>query len=258
MKPNNRKLENFFISSEYLRSIELSEINATFAAMVECGIAGPPFNDFYITVPIQAVIKMTRNEEIVSLPDDAKDDVFEFEYSEISQPELGVDDITQTSKLAVLNWRGKRSVNYFEVLPIVLKDKPDELKRLVDQLGKFGAALLRVLIVSLATKQVTKTRVPNKLAKLGVGKGRREYRYSYSTTISASHSEGLPISTGEGRSPMRPHLRRGHVRNQHYGPNRELVKKIFIEATFVNTDRDFVSVRDHYNVSLKGTECHAE
>lgn len=247
------KLENFFIPGEFLAAIDLPEINATFAAMVECGIAGTPFEQFYITVPFKAVVRITNCLK-PDQPHISDNDLFEFRYSGIEQPEKAPDntEYTQRANVQVLSWRGKSSLDWCDAIPKALADNPAEAERLIDSIGQYGGSLLRVLVVSLATKQITKSRAPNKLAKLGIGKSGRKSRHSYTTTISAPNSGTLPTEHESGRGPMRPHLRRGHVRAQHYGPNNSMVKKIFVEATFVNTDKEFVSIRDHYNVSLKG------
>lgn len=100
-----------------------------------------------------------------------------------------------------------------------------------------------LLIVLLATKNIIKTVKHCKLAKRGIGK----CKYEYSTTLSIPKIlDDDPDNATPGK-PKAPHLRRGHIRRQHYGPRNSFIKSIWIEPCFVNADADFVSTRTHYN-----------
>lgn len=99
------------------------------------------------------------------------------------------------------------------------------------------------LIVLLASKGMVKQSKETKLAKLGIGKKDNEYV----TTIRLGQSLECDGSTKAG-SPVRPHLRRGHVRMQPHGPANSLRKKIWVEPCFVNADEDFVNQRKAYRV----------
>jgi hypothetical protein len=108
--------------------------------------------------------------------------------------------------------------------------------------------LIRLLVVALATKGAHKERKIDNLVRMGIGKkdGRR---HLYTTTITVAEVEKPEgVATATGRT-MRAHLRRGHVRRQHYGPGNEFSKKIFIEPVFVNSDKEYVSLRDRYSVT---------
>lgn len=102
-----------------------------------------------------------------------------------------------------------------------------------------------ILIAALSSRNIVKTTRENKLAKLGIGKKRNRYRYS--TTITLPHVLEDDGTVREGQ-PKAPHLRRGHIRRQHYGPRGAFIKKIWIQPVFVNADKDFVSTRTHYNL----------
>lgn len=118
--------------------------------------------------------------------------------------------------------------------------------------GKVIRDMCDVLIVLLATRNAQKTVRENKLVKLGIGRKHKgcERGYARITTITLpeemeNDSEHPPT----GRTVC-AHLRRGHIRRQHYGPQRSFIKQIWIEPVFVNADETFVSQRKGYNLSF--------
>jgi hypothetical protein len=116
--------------------------------------------------------------------------------------------------------------------------------------GQFSAYLCAALIVLLGTRNAVKNTRENKLAKFGIGK-KLDSKYRYVTTISLPRPADM--ENDEDHPPgatKRPHLRRGHVRRQHYGPKNSLVKLKWIEPVFVNADPAWVDTRERYNVSL--------
>lgn len=122
-------------------------------------------------------------------------------------------------------------------------------KKTVDDPDPFDLESAReleaLLIVLLATKNAEKQTTENKLAKLGIGKGPRG-KFAYTTTISLPRDlddDGDNPPKGVGKAP---HLRRGHIRRQPFGPGREQIKVIFIAPIFVNADPDFVATRRKY------------
>ena len=107
------------------------------------------------------------------------------------------------------------------------------------------------LLVALAAKNAVKTTKENKLAKLGIGKKNPKNSYAYTTTISIGKiTETTEGEGGSGGWTVRPHLRRGHIREQRYGPNNQYSKKVFIQPVFVNASGDFINSRAAYNVKV--------
>jgi hypothetical protein len=109
------------------------------------------------------------------------------------------------------------------------------------------------IITLLATRNAIKRTTVDKLAKLGIGKKKYKHRFTHTTTISLPRPEDMEDDhehkpTGLHRAP---HLRRGHIRHQHYGPKNTYVKRVWIAPVFVNADPDFVSAREGYNVTTR-------
>lgn len=104
----------------------------------------------------------------------------------------------------------------------------------------------RFLIAVLATRNIVKRTKEHKLAKLGIGKN-RTYRYSTTITLPVELDDDPDHVPQEGQ-PKCPHLRRGHIRRQHWGRMNSCIKQIWIAPVFVNADKDYISTRTHYNL----------
>ena len=108
----------------------------------------------------------------------------------------------------------------------------------------------QLLVVLLATKNIVKTTHVDKLARMGIGL-KHKHRFIYTTTISVptdiEDDEHLVVPG----KPKVPHLRRGHIRRQRFGPGNEFIKKIWIAPLIVNADKEFVDQRGAYNVNIR-------
>ena len=108
---------------------------------------------------------------------------------------------------------------------------------------------VKLLIVLLATKNIEKDvqtcNKPN-------SRNRREQtlsKYSSTTTISIGKiSKTMRSANGTG-GPVRPHLRRGHIRNQPHGPGNSEVRRIFIQPMFINADQGWIDTKKEYRVT---------
>jgi hypothetical protein len=108
-----------------------------------------------------------------------------------------------------------------------------------------------LLVTLLATRNALKTTSRDKLAALGIGcrqRADRAPRFEYTTTITVPEAPDEDDHTVRPGAPKAPHLRRGHIRHQHYGPGMSYRKMVWIAPTFVNADADFVSKRAAYNL----------
>lgn len=204
----------FVFSPGVAPALSDDELNATKAGLEEVGLYQMPYErDVYIEISALECVG----------PDVDPD------HSVIYGP-FGKDQIVGTAIHI-----GKTG----EVTPSAVFDDPPSI-----------AFLQKALIVLLATKNADKRTTESKLAKLGIGKNIRG-RFAYTTTISLpgtlpSDSDHPPRS-----GHIAPHLRRGHVRRQHYGSGNQMEKKIWIAPVFVNADHDFVAARKTYRLARR-------
>lgn len=114
----------------------------------------------------------------------------------------------------------------------------EEARGNVNILVEIASFLVGTLIILLATKNADRMVRQNKLAKFGIGKKNKQY--DYITTIKLGKiTESMPSDGARG--PIRPHLRRGHIRTQHFGVGNKEIKKIFIQPVFVNADEGWIA-----------------
>ena len=107
---------------------------------------------------------------------------------------------------------------------------------------------LTLFVVLLATKNADK--VTEAVKKHGPKSRKRPRAYDYITTIKIGKITETMRSDGDGQSSVRPHLRRGHIRNQRVGKGLEEVKPIFISSVFVNADEGWINnQRKEYRIA---------
>lgn len=201
----------FVFSPGVISSLSEDELDATKAGLQEVGLYQMPYDrDVYIEM---------------SAPECVGPDV-DPDHSVIYGP-FGAGQVVGTA--IHVNKTGY-------VTPSVVFDDPTCL-----------AFLRTALIVLLATKNADKRTTESKLAKLGIGKSIRG-RFAYTTTISLPGTLPPDCDNPPKSGHIAPHLRRGHVRRQHYGTRNELEKKIWIAPVFVNADPAFVAARRTYRL----------
>lgn len=231
----------FLLSKEIVDSVSSEEVEATFKDMQELGIAKPPYNRFTVGLHVGDffVVYNRKTGEKTRWEGDMSDRLCYYHY------DFSSGQYVATMELPAYKTY-KAIPNFHEWM---LPSDPDDREYYRACSRGTLEALWKLLVVLLATRNVEKHVVHNRLAKFGVGKSKATYTTSLSLgPIVESVYEGKH-SPGNG-APRRPHLRRGHIRRQHYGPKNAFEKKIWIEPMFINADETFINNRTAYNVNL--------
>lgn len=238
------KRELFIIGSDAWAALDPKEVRATVADLKELGLYKLPYAAVDVGLPYHEVVRVTG-------PDGkpANDNKFingvhrdipkHFDGALVLFEDVRAEKPDYPTSVQFADIRRKYYFNR-QVGGVALK-----IDGTVDE--ETPNFVKDILIVLLATKNAVKTRTKDKLAALGIGKHKN--RHVYTTTITLPKVLEEDAEHKPTGLHVRPHLRRGHIRRQHYGPARELIKKVWIDPVFVNADKDFVESRERYNLS---------
>lgn len=235
-KPTITRPELFLIPRETVLAMKDEDLGSTYTDMEILGIAKLPYPLVDIGIPGDTIMKL-RDKGVLSNDPQALAEMARWETRFRFADEAFY-------QLLIRNTAGYW-VDLSAYIPTVADPKVVEA----------AEWMRRALIVLLATKNAVKTREKNKLLAMGIGKNNPKNNNVpiYTTTISLPKPEHMETEGDPTPGlPKRPHLRRGHIRNQRHGPSLQFVKRIWIEPVFVNADEDFVSTRSAYNTTLKG------
>jgi len=231
----DKRIPRFKISGDILNHMCIWDIRQTALDMKELGICNAPFENYCIQLKLSLLEKIAIEFMPKSYKQLWASSKFEiiFVYS--------IEDGTTF-------YNAYTSKNGMDFLPF------DEYSQShFEETAKFfdwsSSVLEQVLIVLLATKNIKRdVQICNKPNS----RKRREQtlsKYSSTTTISIGKiSQTMRSANGTG-GPVRPHLRRGHIRNQPYGTGRLEVKRIFIQPMFVNADQGWIDTQKEYRVT---------
>jgi len=230
--------ELFLIDHETLKACVYDEVEETYSSMEELGLAHLPYSHTHIGVPGSAVISLIQDAAVEELHKKAQKEFasleLHFRYYDEEFYELVSRFTPNAERPTFTKW-----VNMQDF------DPPNS-----ENYAAAALVMRRVLIVLLATRNAIKVRTKDKLFALGIGKrSKNNQRPLYTTSITLPKLPTNEKGALTGRS-ISPHLRRGHIRQQAWGPKRSFHKAIWIEPIFVNADPTYVSTRVAYNTNL--------
>jgi len=249
MKAKDHK-QLFRISSEVLDSLELTEINKTIKDMAQLDLSRAPFPVFAIECNEKFFNKMMGQLKDLQEDNSMQNQRYlpigvYVEYLCFGK----ANDVEDFHYRLYYIKDGKAKNWYDELLDQNFTESQRDLYE--GTFGTIARIMLSTLIVLLATRNSVKTTKEDKNLLNGKFNKTNKYRKDFplTTTIGIGHITETMRSSGDPTRSIRPHLRRGHIRNQHYGPKNEMVKSVFIQPVFVNADEGWIAERRAYNVS---------
>jgi hypothetical protein len=264
----------FIFGKEIWDSISYDDVKKTISDMDEMNILKPPFQKFDLQMRYNTKFlyeKWIKNSAKFYSPPgyekmltDNTTAFFRFDYTNIietgSLPHclhgFLPHEKSKSEHAVYFDLKSKEfydfyMVNYYAYNYTI--SKKDFFDRTISSLKKLEVISISCLLTLLATKNIIKETVNIKKPTIfSMKRNKQKYKnYDYVTTIKIGEITETLRSDDSPGSSVRPHLRRGHIRNQHFGEGNKETKKIFIQPIFVNADEGWIANnRKAYKVTI--------
>lgn len=250
MKIIQEKPPVFEIPASVWETVTFDEIVNTFDEMYEANLISPPFNHFYVRSPLPSLFRSmiewvkkgdasfeVTTDDLLRATEDIIDKPLVIQFIFRPMPvQIGCKDDYEI-KYFIFVGEGKSAIPWD-----LITGMPRDLS---ESLAMF---IYKTLITLLVTKNCDRKVIENN-PRAKTKKARDDSKhYSMTTYISIGRITETYRSKDGSRGPVRPHLRRGHVRRQRYGEGRAEIKRIFIPPVFVNADKEWIAESKKYKL----------
>lgn len=224
----------FTIGEDVWNSVDFDTLRDTAFAMNDAGLLHMPYPE----VDVQGTItKHALKQIFCNISEETPIKSYTFRYFAAEK----LEDVRFAFKM------GDKFVDIDDFVSEYVK-QGKTVKEANNSLRQMASYYAITLLVLLATKNAKKT--TEKIKKHGPKSRKRPREYDYITTIKIGKITETQRGDGDGQSSVRPHLRRGHIRNQRVGKGLSEVRPIFIQPCFINADESWINnQRKEYRIA---------